>query len=570
MDNFCSTVEKNKTRLVLLLFIAFTLIASSPLSLDTWFKGGDSIIHLIRSNDVCYEMSIGNYYPRFLSQSCFGKGLPTLNFYSPAFYLLVGYLNAVGFHIITAMAIVCAGSFLLSGWGMYLWTRKYCGEVGALIAASIYLFAPYHLVDIYLRGAIPEFLALAILPYLFHGIDLTFSSERSFPGIVYTGVASAAIVLTHNLTAVTILPFALCYFAWCCFYFNASYRRVLSACLGPLLGAGLSSFYWMPVMLEKKYLLSTGVSISGSLHYSRHFNHIPAFFTSKEFDVFAFNPLYALMFLCAAVSITALTSCKDKKTWFGLLAVVFCFLSVVMTLSISAPLYEAIPALQYLQFPYRFLGPATLFLSAFCAFVPCSRLLVGRGGLTLVVGALIVVSCIFLSSGLRRVEGALPSFPPNPVTFSKNSYPIFRSWSDSDFMPGDANLARGDVVESPFLSNSSMEAPLTNYRTVGSKLSCHVALQQETELFGTRFYFPGWRATCDNKEIPVYPDKYGLIAVTIPKGVHDIEIGFGTTWPRVTGWILSGITLMIAACYWLFKFPRQGTLVGRSGRIEPR
>jgi hypothetical protein len=560
MDFICSMVERNKARLVLLLLVVLTFIACSSLSLDTWFKGGDSIIHLIRSNDVCYEMSLGNYYPRFLSQACFGKGLPTLNFYPPAFYLLVGYLNAIGFHIITAMVVVCAGSFFLSGWGMYLWTKKYCGEIGALIAATIYLFAPYHLVDIYLRGALPEFMALAILPYLFHGIDLSFSSERSLRGIIYTGLASAAIVMTHNLTAVMIFPFALCYFVWCRFYFKASYRRFMTACLGPLVGVGLSAFYWMPVMFEKKYLLGTGVSIAGNLHYSSHFNNITAFFSSKEVTAFTFNSLYALVFLCAAVSMAALTSYKDKKRWFGLLTVVCCFLSVVMTLSIATPVYEAVPTLQYLQFPYRFLGPATLFLSAFCGFVPSSKLLTGRKNLTWVVCALIMMSCVFLSGNLRKVEGPLPSFPPNPVAFSKDSYPIFLSWSDGDFIPLDSTLARGETVVNPVvLSSGGMAVPVTDYRIVGAKLSCRVALQQEAELVGPWLYFPGWEAKCDNKKMPVYPDKYGLIAVTIPQGAHDIEIRFGTTWPRVAGWIVAGITLLVAMYCALLGRSRQGT-----------
>jgi hypothetical protein len=560
MDFICSMVEKNKTRLVLLLLVSLTIIACSPLSLDTWFKGGDSIIHLIRSNDVCYEMSIGNYYPRFLSQACFGKGLPTLNFYPPAFYLLVGYLNAAGLHIITAMVLVCATSFFLSGWGMYLWTKKYCGEIGALIAATIYLFAPYHLVDIYLRGAVPEFMALAILPYLFHGIDLSFASERSLRGIIYTGLASAAIVLTHNLTAVMIFPFALCYFVWCRFYFKASYRTCAAACLGPLVGVGLSAFYWMPVMFEKKYLLGTGVSIVGNLHYSSHFNSIAAFFGSREVTAFTFNSLYALVFLCAAVSMTALTSCKDKKIQFGLLTIVCCFLSVMMTLSLATPVYEAVPTLQYLQFPYRFLGPATLFLSAFCGFVPCSRLLAGRKNVTSVVCALIIASCIFLSGSMRKVEGPLPSFPPNPVPFSKESYSIFMTWSDGDFMPVDSGLTRGETLVSPVvLSSGGVAQPLADCRIVGAKLSCRVDLQQEAELVGPWFYFPGWEAKYDNNKMPVYPDKYGLVAVTIPKGAHDVEIRFGTTWPRVAGWIVAGITLLVAVSCALFFRSRQGT-----------
>lgn len=555
MDSISSLVERNKGRLAFLLLMALAVIASSPLSFDTWFHGKDSIIHLIRSNDVCYEMRLGNFYPRWLSQASFGKGLPTLNFYPPALYLLVGYLNVLGVHMIPALVLVCAGSFLLSGWGMYLWTGKHCGELGALVAATIYLLAPYHLVDIYLRGALPEFLALAILPFLFHGIDLSLAPERTSRGIVYTGLASAAIVLTHNLTAVMILPFALAYFGWCCRHFGTPLKRCLAAWLGPLLGAGLSSFYWIPVIFERRYLAGTGVSIGGNLHYSRHFRTISDFFGTKEPDVFGFNSSYALIFICVALSFFALIATKEKSRGFGLLVLSCCLLSLVLVFPVAAPVYRALPVLQYLQFPYRFLGPATLFLSAFCAFA--LRPLSGRNAVAVAVFAAIVLLSIFLSAGLRRVEGPLPAFPANPVAFSANSYPIFRTWSDGDFIPADSTLARGDVVQFPALAIEGTIVPLANYKTDGARLTCKVALRQPADLVGPWLYFPGWQATCDKKHISVFPAETGLIAVTIPEGAHEIEIWFGTTWPRILGGVTAGITLGILVWRLYFGFRRK-------------
>ncbi|MBJ6725573.1 6-pyruvoyl-tetrahydropterin synthase-related protein [Geomesophilobacter sediminis] len=535
-----------------------TLVASSPLSPGQWFQGSDSIIHLLRSNDVCYEIGLGNYYPRWLSQACFGKGLPTLNFYSPAFYLMVGYLNAVGLPIVTAMTLVSVGAFFISGWGVYLWTRKYCGDPGAVIAAGLYMFAPYHLVDIYLRAALPEFIVLGILPFLFHGMDLSFGAEKSLRGIVATGLASAAIVLTHNLTTVMILPFALCYFIWCRFYYHASKRRFLAACIGPFLGAGLSSFYWLPVLLEKKHLIGTGVAITGSLHYSRHFLALSDFFGAHRHDIFTFNPVYALIFVCAAVSLTALAFTADPKARFGRLLLAFFLVSMLMTLSIATPLYEAIAPLRYLQFPYRFLGPASLFLCAFCGFVPASRMLADRRQVGLAVAGLILVCCLALSHGLRRVDGTISDFPSTPVPFSLKTYPILISSSDSDFMPIDSMLTRGDYVKYPVFRDGAGEEPLTVYRAVGSRFTCRIALPREGELVGQWLYFPGWQATCDGKDVPVYPDRYGLVAVKVPAGVHEVEIRFGTTGPRVAGWIVSGTTLVTLATWLLRERRRKG------------
>jgi len=534
---------------ILSVLVVLTCIASSPLSLDRWFVGSDSSIHLIRLNDVCYEMSIGNYYPRWLSQASYGKGLPTLNFYSPAFYVMVGYLNAVGFPIITAMAIICASSFFLGAWGMFLWTKKYCGEIGALIAASIYMFAPYHLADIYLRSALPEFIALALLPFLFYSIDLSLSPDRSFRGFVYCAISSAAIVLTHNLTALMISPFALIYFIWCYYYSQSTPKNILFAGLGFLLGAGLSSFYWIPVLCESKYLLNLNAIVGSSLYYVNNFNRLLGFFSADRNGLYTYSTLYALLFICSGLSFSALLFNKSIKIKFGIITIVFCIISIVMTFSISLPIYKLVPPLQYIQFPWRFLGPATLFVSAFCGLIPSSRLVGENTRVALIVCGSIVISCIFLSDGLRNVKGPAPDFPAKPVAFStKSSYPIFNSTADPDFMPIDSRFSRGDFIEFPWLYNDKMERPLTSCRKIGSHLTCRVAVTQITDLEAPWLYFPGWKATCDNIPQPVYPSKMGLVTLAIPQGEHDIEIWFGTTLPRIIGWILAVASLAVLSC----------------------
>ena len=530
---------------ILPVLLILSFIASSPLSLHSWFNGFDSLIHLIRSNDVCYEISIGNYYPRWLSQACFGKGLPTLNFYSPAFYLLVGYLNAAGFPIITSIVIICFSSFFLGAWGMYLWTRKYCGETGALIAASIYVFAPFHLADIYLRSALPEFIALAMLPYLFHAIDLSLSSGQSFRGYIYCALTSSAIVLTHNLTALMIFPFALSYFIWCYSYSKASPGKVISACFGFSLGAGLSSFYWAPVILETRYLLNLNSMKNGSFYFAKNFMSISEFFGSKEFGMHTYNSLYAVLFICIVVSITALITYKGIQARFGHITIILGFISILMTFAISMPVYKLIPAFQYLQFPWRFLGPATLFLSAFCGLIPHSKLLVDNKRIAVAACCTIMILCVYFSGDLRKVKGPSPNYPSNPVAFSLKSYPIFTSTADSDFMPIDSRLSRGDFIEFPWLYNNKMQVPLTDCRKTGSHLSCRVAVSQVTDLVAPWLYFPGWKATTDKVLTPVYPSKDGLVTLTIPQGEHDIELWFGTTWPRIAGWVTAAISLAI-------------------------
>ena len=94
------------------------------------------------------EIRHGDPYPRWLFDTYHGKGSPFFNFYTPGFYLFSAYLHTAGFPLVVALKLTSVLLFFAGGWGMLLWTRRYGGQVGGLLAAILYLFAPYHFVDI--------------------------------------------------------------------------------------------------------------------------------------------------------------------------------------------------------------------------------------------------------------------------------------------------------------------------------------------------------------------------------------------------------------------------------------
>ncbi len=56
---------------------------------------------------------------------------------------------------------------ILSAIFMYLLAKEIFGEIGGIISSVAYIFAPYHSVDIYVRGAFPEFWSFVFLPLIF-------------------------------------------------------------------------------------------------------------------------------------------------------------------------------------------------------------------------------------------------------------------------------------------------------------------------------------------------------------------------------------------------------------------
>jgi hypothetical protein len=52
------------------------------------------------------------------------------------------------------------------------------------------------------------------------------------------------------------------------------------------------------------------------------------------------------------------------------------------------------------------------------------------------------------------------------------------------------------------------------------------------------YYFPGWQAKVDGDKHEIFPSVEGFLELHLLPGSHDVSIRFGTTWPRVSGWII--------------------------------
>jgi uncharacterized membrane protein YfhO len=58
--------------------------------------------------------------------------------------------------------------------------------------------------------------------------------------------------------------------------------------------------------------------------------------------------------------------------------------------------------------------------------------------------------------------------------------------------------------------------------------------------------FPGWRATVDGQRVQHRTEPpYGLIAVDVPAGQHEVAIRHGTTPVRTAGALISALSLVL-------------------------
>lgn len=83
----------------------------------------------------------------------------------------LGYAFAEFFHLLGAtpldsIKIIYALAFLFSGWGMFALARQiFASDAAGLLAAIVYVYFPYHLATVYVRGAFGEAVAWALFPF---------------------------------------------------------------------------------------------------------------------------------------------------------------------------------------------------------------------------------------------------------------------------------------------------------------------------------------------------------------------------------------------------------------------
>ena len=118
-----------------------------------------------------------------------------------------------------------------------------------MLAAVVYTYAPYHLADAYLRGAVPEYAAFIFPPLILWAYSAAFRRDNPWPPLLWGTLAWAGLVLTHNLTALMMAPVAAAQLLVLAAV-TGRWRRLAGAAGSLLLAIAITAVYWLPVLAE--------------------------------------------------------------------------------------------------------------------------------------------------------------------------------------------------------------------------------------------------------------------------------------------------------------------------------
>lgn len=484
----------------LLLLVALSWWAARPIFTPGFFPMHDDT-QVGRVVAMGRALRNGQFPVRWVSDLGYGYGYPIFNFYGPLPYYVGGILYALGFSGLVATKIMFVLGIIFASLTMYAATVSLFGRFGAVVAAVFYIYAPYHAVQIYVRGAVGEFWALIFLPLIFLGL---WSKSK-----VIGGIGLAGTILSHTLLGYVTTVFLIV---------GLIIKKYHVSLL--LAGLGISAFFWLPALVEMSYT-SVSSQIGMTANYKDHFVCFTQLWNSPwGFGGSTPGCLDGLSLKVGKLhSIAAILALVVHPLWLGLAITV---ISLFFLLPQSEFLWNIIPGFAYLQYPWRFLALAALGVS----------ILVGAGvGSTKKIirfplGIALITFVIILEG-----KWFFPQFiyPRDAREFETTQELRWRVSKISDEYLPTAVLPPKDVTQiiGPALSQTdSLEVGTDIDKETYKKFS--LMSKENQKIIINRAYFPGWEYWVNGRKTLEYLDR-GLPVLSIPEGESVVEMRFTNT-----------------------------------------
>jgi len=517
-------------------------------------SGHDFEFHVASWLDVAYQWKHGVIYPHWTSWTNYGFGEPRYVFYPPLSWMLGAALT-----VLLPVSWVPAAFILftqtLAGMSAFVLLRRFTATRPACLGAAFYVANPYALLVSYIRSDFAEQLACAFFPlFLLAALRLAgfLPAEKTKLSAVPPFAFAFAAIWLCNAPAGVIVSYSMgLLFAWAAFS-QKSWRIAARGAAGLALGLGLTGFYLLPAAYEQRWVnigqaLSSGLLPADNFLFTR--------ISDVEHTWFNYISSYCALFLILLAAVTTLASRRissretsNKNLWrtLLLLAAAASFLMLRLTL----PLWNLLPKLRFVQFPWRWMS------------------------------LLAVVACCFFAAAIERRRGWLwfclfvLLAVPLGVFLARNT------WWDPDEMPTqmaaiDSGTGFEGVDEYDPLGDDHLDLP--KHAPLAAILPASTedaeapapAAKIEEESWQPQDYrlrvespaparvalrllnYPAWQVSVNGHTItPQRPDEVNQMIVPVTAGASEIEVRFARTPDRTAGLALSAVSSLFVIGLW--------------------
>jgi hypothetical protein len=555
----------------LLLMALLSVSAILPLVRTQPLCTHDGSLHYYRLVAIRDAIESGIPFTRWLPSLAFGYGYPFFNYREPVGYYLAEAVYLLGLGAPAALNTTYIICLLTAGWGAYLLARDLWGSsLAGIVVGLVYLYAPYQLIDALYRGNLPESVALALLPWILW-LFLRYLRAPRPRTFVLAALGVSVLFLTHNISSLLFVPFLGIALLFLAHAERAAVVTLIRALVALALGALAAAFYWVPALLEQD--LVTLFMSHTTRNNDFHFNFLglaEILDPLRRSDPSLLNPpltiplglplaalaVAGLVFvLLPASASTDRPHTRRSRRLLGIFLALSAVGMVVMATPASLALWERLPLIAFVQFPWRLIGravlPAALLAGGAVLWVPPR----GRAVFAGLAAAVVIITAI------PWLYPAVCQADPYPdlgdiYDFERRSGLVGVDPEGSYFPRWVGRRPDGSPLEAALRAGDTPRRFDTGVLPAGARLlsefyganTATIELESPAPFRAVyhTFYFPGWIVRIDGQSVPIGPtEKTGLLSFGVPAGLHTIEVHWGLTPTRATAAAISAAAALV-------------------------
>ena len=529
--------------LLIILFLFFVHLVF----LHHFFRQGvpethDGDLHMARF--ATYKKAFIDFHipPRWAKDLNYTYGLPELNFFYPVSGYIATMLSLLGVSYEVIFKLLLSISFLIAPIGMFFFLSLLSSRINAILGAFLFGLAPYQFLNMYVRGALGEILSISIVPFALYFLTMGIQ-KKALHLFILGGIISSLIILTHHGVGLMTFPFFIAFLCFMIWKYKTPFSYML---MYFILTLGISAFFWIPAFFESKY---THAALFFGNIYKEHFIS-PLEMILKSWG-FAPNPNEPdgqspqIGLVGAIILIISIVSLIKRKQLCSLtlLIVLTLFICYFLPLSISSPVWENIKILKLYQFPWRFIGLASILLPIFVS-------------LSNITKKPIILFFLILS----LVAQAFLYIPQKNIIHRENNW--YENFQSTTAVHGESTPIWTDGLKSSYpkqyieIIEGVASGELTQRKT--QQIETIINAQTDANIRFNTLYYPGWKAYINNQETPIEfqdPNHKGIITVRVPKGLHIVILQFEETKLRMVANIITigSVMFAIGSFLWIRK-----------------
>jgi hypothetical protein len=534
---------------MILILIILALVSIKPYLSNSFPYTHDGENHLARFANYKLAIREGQFPPRFAPNLLNHYGYPVFNYNYPLANILSLPFSFLKINYEITFKIIIF-SFVLAGLiGVNKWLKSLNFDTKSRIFASgLFALTPYLINALSYRGNIGEVMAFCLLPWLLYFIEQPIKKPFTKNGLKFFAQTLVWIMffLSHNIAVLFGTPLLIIYGV---FKYRKKIIKQISLISSFVLGIISSLWFWLPAVFEKNLVVLDNANLSSS--FSDHFPTLSQLlFSPLEFGFSKIGSIDSLSFQIGLVQIFIVLIAlvllfKKKLNSLSKFILFLTLLLFIFQLQFTSSIWEIIPLVNFIQFPWRlsmFFGVLLLPLATYV--YSKSNKLTKILLLSLIFIQLISVARVKPADYFHKTNIDYDAFSQTTSTANENLPKDFTYHDFSDWAPTAKILnGEGSVL-------------VDNWR--GSKRSYQLDLTTESIIVEPTAKFLGWETIIDGQKIEYIDNEEikGRLAYQLPAGQYQVNSQFTqNTWPRLIGNIVSvlGIIFLIilsSKSYW--------------------